>query len=52
LDRSAAYVAAAMILFGSANGLTLFEITFVGDHRNGMIISGVIQFTPAQAYRE
>src|ERR1700730_758202 len=45
LDRSAAYVAAAMILFGSANGLTLFEITFVGDHRNGMIISGVIQLT-------
>jgi paraquat-inducible protein A len=34
-----------MILFGSANGLTLFEITFVGDHRNGMIISGVIQLT-------
>jgi uncharacterized paraquat-inducible protein A len=34
-----------MILFGLANGLTLFEISFVGDHRNGMIISGAIQLT-------
>jgi hypothetical protein len=38
-------VAAAMILFGLANGLTLFEISFVGDHRNAMIISGAIQLS-------
>jgi hypothetical protein len=34
-----------MILFGLANGLTLFEISFVGDRRSGMIISGAIQLT-------
>src|SRR5712672_3057752 len=45
LNRPLAYVAAAMILFGLANGLTLFEISFVGDRRSGMIISGAIQLT-------
>jgi Paraquat-inducible protein A len=34
-----------MILLGLANGLTFFEISFLGDHRNGMIISGAIQLT-------
>jgi paraquat-inducible protein A len=34
-----------MILFGLASGLTLFEISFLGDHRSGMIISGAIQLT-------
>jgi uncharacterized paraquat-inducible protein A len=45
LDRPLAYIAAAMILFGVANGSALFEIGFAGDHRSGMIISGAIHLT-------
>src|ERR1700739_199586 len=45
LDRPLACAAAAMMLCGLANALTLFEISPLGDRRNGMIISGAIQLT-------
>jgi paraquat-inducible protein A len=45
LDRPLAYAAAALILFGLANGFALFQIGFTGRHLDGMIISGAIQLT-------
>src|SRR3954447_6544927 len=45
LDRSLAYAAAALILFGLANGFALFQIGFAGGHLDGMIISAAIQLT-------
>jgi paraquat-inducible protein A len=45
LDRPLAYAAAALILFGLANGFALFQIGFAGRHLDGMITSGAIQLT-------
>jgi uncharacterized paraquat-inducible protein A len=45
LDRPLAYTVAVIILFGLATGFALFEISFLGDHRSGMIMSGAIQLT-------
>jgi paraquat-inducible protein A len=45
LDRPLAYAAAALILFGLANGFALFQIGFAGRHLDGMILSGAIQLT-------
>jgi paraquat-inducible protein A len=43
LDRPLAHAAAALILFGLANGFALFQIGFAGRHLDGMIITGAIQ---------
>src|ERR1700731_920126 len=45
LDRPFAYATGAIILFLIANGFTLLEIGFAGDHRSGLIISGAVQLT-------
>jgi paraquat-inducible protein A len=45
LDRPFAYATGAIVLFLIANGFTLFEIGFAGDHRSGLIISGAVQLT-------
>jgi paraquat-inducible protein A len=45
LHRPLAYTAAAMILFGLVNTFALFDISFFGDHRAGLIVSGAVQLT-------
>jgi paraquat-inducible protein A len=45
LDHPFAYAAGAIILFLIANCFALFEISFAGDHRSGLIIGGAVQLT-------
>src|SRR5690349_3296302 len=49
LHRPLAYAAAAIILFGLANTFALFDISFFGDHRAGLIVSGAVQLTRLDA---
>jgi len=45
LDHPLAYAAGAIILFLIANTFALFEISLVGDHRSGLVMSGAAQLT-------
>ncbi len=45
LDHALAFASATMILFLLAQAFPLFEISLLGDHRSGFIVSGAVQLT-------